>query len=132
MPIPLQITFRGLEPSDTIEYLVREKATRLERFCDRIASCHIVIEAPSRHRRKGGMFRVAIKLDVPGAELAIGRDHSRDHTHEDFRVALRDAFAAAARKLEDHVRVKRGDVKTHAANAAYSLRSSDDGSPHHW
>ena len=36
------------------------------------------------------------------------------HEHdEDLQIALHEAFDAARRKLEDHVRVQRGDVKTH-------------------
>ena len=35
-----------------------------------------------------------------------------DH-HEDVYVAVRDAFNAAARKLEDLTRVQRGKVKAH-------------------
>jgi len=36
----------------------------------------------------------------------------RDHA-EDAMVAVRDAFDAARRKLEDHAREQRGDVKHH-------------------
>ena len=32
--------------------------------------------------------------------------------HEDVRVAIRDAFDAAVRQLEDHERKVRGDTKT--------------------
>jgi hypothetical protein len=46
---------------------------------------------------------------VPGAEIAI--DHQK---HEDARVAVRHAFDAAQRRLEDEVRVQRGDVKLHS------------------
>ena len=36
----------------------------------------------------------------------------RDHA-EDVHIALRDAFDAAKRQLEDYARKMRGDVKTH-------------------
>jgi len=114
MPIPLQVTLRGLEPSETIDQLIRDRVSRLERFYERVVSCHVVVEAPTQHKHKGGSFRVSVKLTVPGAEIAIARDPGKNHGHEDFRVALRDAFSAAVRKLEDHARVRRGDVKTHA------------------
>jgi ribosome-associated translation inhibitor RaiA len=115
MPIPLQITFRGFDPSDAIDQLVRARVERLERFYDRVTHCHVVIEAPSEHRRKGGNFKVSVKLSVPGGEITIGRDPTKNHAHEDLRVSLRDAFSAAGRKLEDHARVMRGDVKTHGS-----------------
>jgi ribosome-associated translation inhibitor RaiA len=113
MPIPLQITFRGLPPSESIDGIVRQKAERLERFHQRIESCHVVIEAPPQHHRKGGTYRVNVKLAVPGGEITASRESGKNHSHEDVHVALRDTFAAAVRQLEDHVRLKRGDVKTH-------------------
>ncbi len=35
------------------------------------------------------------------------------HANEDVYVAIRDAFAAATRQLEDYARRLSGDVKTH-------------------
>jgi cold shock CspA family protein len=36
------------------------------------------------------------------------------HAHEDAHVAVRDAFDALRRRLQDHVRDSRGEVKLHA------------------
>jgi ribosome-associated translation inhibitor RaiA len=47
-------------------------------------------------------------IGVPGSEIVVNRDHA-----EDVYVALRDAFDAAKRQLEDYARKIRGDVKTH-------------------
>ena len=44
MNLPLDITFRGLTPSPAVELRVRELLTRLERSCDHISSCALVIE----------------------------------------------------------------------------------------
>ena len=54
-----------------------------------------------------------IDLKVPKGDIAVSRDH-----HEDIQVALRDAFAAARRKLEDVARRKRGEVKRRSRRAA--------------
>jgi hypothetical protein len=43
----------------------------------------------------------------------VRREPNDNHAHEDAHVAVRDAFDIARRQLEDHVRVARGDVKTH-------------------
>jgi hypothetical protein len=37
----------------------------------------------------------------------------KNQAHEDINVAIRDAFDAVVRQLEDHVRRLRGDVKSH-------------------
>jgi hypothetical protein len=47
---------------------------------------------------------------VPGAELVANRAQD-----EDVYVAIRDAFGAITRQLEDFTRRQRGDVKTHTA-----------------
>src|SRR5262245_59921056 len=38
---------------------------------------------------------------------------SKHAAHEDVYVAIRDAFNAAGRKLQDHARRRRGKVKAH-------------------
>jgi cold shock CspA family protein len=53
-------------------------------------------------------------LNVPGREIAVGRDPAAHHAHEDVYVAIRDAFDATRRLLEDYARERRGDVKLHA------------------
>jgi hypothetical protein len=46
---------------------------------------------------------------MPGKELVVRRAGPNDHAHEDINVALRDAFDAAVRQVEDQVRIARGD-----------------------
>src|SRR3546814_20932899 len=43
----------------------------------------------------------------------VDRNSGRNQAHEDVYVALRDAFNAARRRLEDHSRKQAGRVKTH-------------------
>ncbi len=114
MKVPLQITFRNVAPSDLIEAYVRERAESLEKFADRIVGCRVVIESPHRHHRRGQLFHVRVEVAVPGEDINIRRDPAADHAHEDVFVAVRDAFAAARRRLQDQVRRRRGDVKRHA------------------
>jgi len=109
MQIPLQISFHGIEHSNALYDAIREKAEKLERYYDRILSCRVVLELAARHKRQGKHFSVRVDLKVPGDELAVTREHD-----EDIQVALREAFDAARRQLEDYARVQRGDVKRHA------------------
>jgi ribosomal subunit interface protein len=118
MQIPLQISFRNMEPSPAIEARIRKKAAKLERFHDRIVGCSVVVEAPHRHHHKGKLYTVHLDISVPGKDIVVGRAGPIDQAHEDVYVAIRDAFNAAARQLEDHARRMRGDVKTHAARTA--------------
>ena len=113
MQMRLQISFDGMDPSPAVEARIREKATKLERFCDRIIGCSVVVVAPHRHHHKGKLYSVRIDLSVPGHDIHVGRAGPENHAHEDVYVALRDSFNAAGRLLEDHARRMRGDVKTH-------------------
>jgi cold shock CspA family protein/ribosome-associated translation inhibitor RaiA len=115
MQTPLQISFQNMAASPAIEARIREKAAKLERFHDRIVGCSVVVTAPHQHHRKGQLYTVRIALKVPGKDIHVGHTGPKDHAHEDVNVAIRDAFDAAARLLEDHVRTMRGDVKAHAA-----------------
>lgn len=108
MQIPLQITLRDMPPSEAVETRIREKAQKLDSFYDRIMSCRVVVESPQRHQHQGKLHSVRIDLGVPGAELVVNRVE-----HEDIYVAIRDAFNAIGRKLEDYARRQRGDVKIH-------------------
>jgi cold shock CspA family protein/ribosome-associated translation inhibitor RaiA len=114
MQSPLQITFRHMEPSAALEARVRQRAEELDQFFDRIISCHVVIECQNRRHHQGNVFEVRIDLNVPGREIPIGRDPGKNHAHEDAHAAVRDAFDAARRRLEDHARERRGAVKLHA------------------
>jgi ribosomal subunit interface protein len=107
MTIPLQVTFRDMLPSEAVEIRIREKAEKLGRFCERIINCRVVVEMPQRHKHQGKLHCVRIDLTVPGAELVA--NHAQD---EDVYVALRDAFVAITRQVEEYARVRRGEVKS--------------------
>lgn len=108
MNIPMQITLRNISHSEALEAHIREKAKKLESFFDHIVSCRVVVEMPHNHKHQGNPFNVRIDIGVPGREIVVNRDR-----HEDVYVALRDAFDAARRQLEDYVQRLHGAVKTH-------------------
>lgn len=119
MQTPLQITVRNIEHSDALETRIRDKAQKLEEFCKHIMFCRVVVEAPHKHHHQGKQFNVRIEIGVPGNEIVVNGDH-----HEDVYVALRDAFNAAKRQLEDYARKIRGDVKTHELKRTAEYDSS--------
>lgn len=118
----LQITFRNVDRSPAVEARIREHAAELERFFDRIVSCRVAIEVPQR-RRQGNLCHIRIDLKVPGKEIVVKRDPPEHQAHEDIYVAVRDAFNAVRRQLEDHARRQRGDVKSHKVPAHGTIAS---------
>jgi len=113
MQQPLQITFRDIPSSEAVEAAIREKAAKLDQFYDHIMSCRVIIEAPHGHHHKGKLYHVSVDLTVPGEELVANRAPGEHHAHEDVYVAIRDAFNAARRKLQDFSRKQRGKIKSH-------------------
>jgi ribosome-associated translation inhibitor RaiA len=118
MILPLHITFRNLRHSSALEDLICEQAARLDRFYDRITSCRAVVEAPKGRHRSNRVYNVRIAVGVPGREVVVKKE-SDDYTQpQDIHVVILDAFRAKRRRLQDYVRRHRGDVKTHAKQAA--------------
>jgi cold shock CspA family protein/ribosome-associated translation inhibitor RaiA len=128
---PVQVTFRNMRPSTTLEAHIRVEAAKLATFYDRMTSCRVVVELPHKHHRSGQHYRIRIDMSVPGAELVVRHEPSRhsalqqmevdkgqkhlevDVPRKDLYVAVRDAFAAARRRLQDYARRQRGAVKLH-------------------
>ncbi len=111
--MPLTITWREVEPSAAIEAAIREHVTKLEAFHAHIVGCRVVVEPPQGHHHKGNLYRIHIDIRVPGREIVVTRDPTAHQAHQDFYVAMRDAFDAARRQLQDYARQRRGDVKHH-------------------
>ncbi len=131
MVLPLQVTFRGVEHSETIEGWIREEAAKLDEFYDHIMACRVLVELVNRRHKSGSLYHLRIDLTVPGGELIVKREPNLHGSmqdigeernakcletnipHRDLRQAIDDAFKAMGRRLEDYARRQRGDVKTH-------------------
>jgi len=111
MEIPLQIAMRGMTASEPISAAIRKHVARLERFYDHVISCRVTVELAARHKGDGKLFSVHVDLSVPGDQIVS----THSHESEDLYVAMRDAFDAMLRRLEDYVRERRGYVKRHAS-----------------
>ena len=56
----------------------------------------MLVEVPHRHQHKGVLYNVRIDMTAPGGELVVKREPA-----EDLYVAIRDAFDAARRQLQE-------------------------------
>lgn len=156
MQTPLQITFRNMKPSVSIEEWIRSEADKLDNFYNRVMGCRVSIEMPHRHHKKGSSYRIRIDLTVPGEEIVVKREPSLRQRakelgetgikkqletktpHKNLRLAINDAFKAVSRQLQDYARRQRGDVKSHLSlqearvgkilqDEGYGFLTSDDG-----
>jgi cold shock CspA family protein len=113
MQIPLQLSFRNFDPSAAVEAAVRKRVDKLERIDSSITSCRVTIEQAHRHHQKGNLFHVVVDVRTPAGEVAVSRMPDDEHAHEDVYVAIRDAFDAVRRRLQDQLREAQGKVKAH-------------------
>lgn len=106
MQLPLQVTFRHMDHSEAIEELIRARAAKLDTFAERIQSCRVVVAPAGKHHHNGNLYDVRIDLALPGKEIAVSGATTQHTEAKDLNVALRDAFDAARRQLEDYVRMR--------------------------
>lgn len=127
MRTPLRISFQGSAPSDALRQMVVEHADALERFHDRLTSCHVVVKVPERHHRSGGHYEVSIHLTMPGnIEVDIDHTPTPDERFGDPLFAISDAFRRARRQIQDRIRRLRGDVKTLHGRIERTLDKPED------
>jgi ribosomal subunit interface protein len=136
--LPVQITIRDFPASQALESQIHKRAEKLTHFCRNITSCRVVVEQPQKHKHQGKLFNVHIDVTVPRKEFAVTRKQD-----EDVYVALRDAFAAMKRQLEEHSRKINGHVKLHDGmmrgqvtqvfqEEGYGLIDGDDGNEYYF
>lgn len=123
MKLEPQITFRNLPHSEEMATKVRAKVAELEEFCGQIGGCRVVVEVPHRHHERGNLYHVGIDITVPGEEIVVNREPDEHTASKSFDAVLSDAFAAADRLLEDYVRRRRGQVKTHQPQPCGRVRA---------
>lgn len=123
MVLPLQITFRHMQPCASMEVRIRELAALLDRLGTSITRCHVIVERPDRHKHQGSLVDVTIDMTLPDEDIAVRRAHPTHHTHEDPDAALRDAFRTARRKLQAYERKRHHDMKTHEGRTSREPRT---------
>lgn len=130
--IPTQITFRGLPHSDALELDIRGRIESLALLCGGIVRCRALVELPHRRRHAGRPFRVRIEIAVRRGELIVvshepslhaqlkhvdeiahRKETQIDRANRYASVAVREAFDAARRRLDDFAHKRRGAVRTH-------------------
>ncbi len=115
MKLPIQISFHNLERIEAVE----RSDSRGSRSARRVLGSHHELSRGHRCAASAATSRATftgprLDIKVPGEEIAIVQEPAQhDPFYENVNVAIRDAFNSAARRLEEHVRRQRQDVKHH-------------------
>ena len=114
MQAPIEIAFQHCEPTEEIQAEIAKQAKRLEKFSDRLTSCHVAIVGPQTRHRQGELFKIDIQIAMPEHhDVMVTRARGDAPEREHPLVAIREAFDAAVRQIEDVTRDMRGQVKDH-------------------
>ena len=103
MKSAVDVVFRDLDFSASLNDTILKKLEKLSRYTDQIIHSRVVLDTPHHHKHKGKQFRASIELDIKGRPIAIAQDN------ESIHVAIRDAFISAERKIKEIAARKRVD-----------------------
>ena len=114
MQTAAEIQFQGMAGTPQIHDAIDRHVAQLEQRWGRVTACRVVVKAPGRRHRTGGLFEVHIRLALPdGREVNVQRTPPSDERHSDLTFAIDDAFKHARRQLRDQRRRTEGYVKHH-------------------
>lgn len=123
MQVPLELTFRKVEPTVVLERYIRSQVSKLHRFSQDIVGCRVVVERREEHQRAGNPFHVRVEVSLPPGKYLVAAKEPMDHEmHAPLRTVIRSTFAAMERQVKDAVALRRGDVKTHDEPRATVVR----------
>jgi cold shock CspA family protein len=117
MQTPPTISYVGFDPEPDLRALVERHLRDLERYHPRITTGRVSVEAPHHRHQTGTKWHVHIEIRVPGDDLVVDHEREIEKRHEDPAAAVRDAFKAIRRKLQDHARRMDGRIKAHPSQA---------------
>jgi cold shock CspA family protein/ribosome-associated translation inhibitor RaiA len=111
MQSPLQLSWRGLEPTPEMVEAIHTRVQKLERAFPELIGCRVLVEVPHHRHRKGNLYHLRVELAVPGPDIIVDRAPQEHQPSESFRVAVTETFKAARRQLEDCAQVRHREVK---------------------
>lgn len=111
--IPTHVLFDGMDASDALRARIEQRAQRLARFAGDIEACQVTVRACEHHHRHGNRYNVRARVTLHGRTIEAGDAPASDPGLDDPYAAVAQTFDSLRRRIEDHVRRRRGDVKTH-------------------
>jgi cold shock CspA family protein len=131
MQLTPTVTFRRIPEPRLLESAILERFAALEKHSSSIIGAHATLELADRRHRSGSRYHLRLELTVPGDVIVITHDGSLrpelraragprtrkqdeiDPGHRRAKVAIREAFEIARRRLQDYERHRQRAVKAH-------------------
>ncbi len=123
MQVPLALQFKDVTATPDIEERIRSKVDRLERHCDHLISCRVLVEQPHKHASSGSPYRVRIEASIPpGHDIVVVKDPQDNDLSDSLVTVINAAFTAAERQVKELVERQRHEVKVHQVPRAVVVR----------
>jgi cold shock CspA family protein len=117
MERPLQIAFKNMDSSKSLEAMIRGRVERLKRFHAHITGARVVVEVPHRSPESGKQpIGIAVEVDVPGQNpiVAKGKQDRREMKGDQSAIVNR-VFEAVERQLGQTADIRNHEVKQHGS-----------------
>ncbi|WP_404364128.1 HPF/RaiA family ribosome-associated protein [Marinobacter sp.] len=122
MQIPLEIKFDDVDSSGWIEDYVRERAEKLDRLCDNLMSCRVVVERAQHSHQTGNPYRVRVEVTLPPKkDLVADKEGTVGDPHVQLRPVIRRAFEAMEKQIQKETAKRSGAVKNHFVETPTAL-----------
>ena len=122
MNVPVQMSFRDVEKTQTLKDLIENEAASLEEVNDHISSCRVSVEQPQKHLKSGSPYRVRIDMTVPPKhELVARREPGQGEMHEELETVILDTFDNARRQLRELNSRQHSEEKRHPGQETTAL-----------
>ena len=105
------IRFEGLPVSDALREDILRHTQKLWQIAPQLQSCDVAVRHAEHRHQHGNRYQVHVHAVMRCATFEAGRTPTKDHSHEDAYVAVRDAFDAMQRQVSEHVRSVRDGAK---------------------
>jgi len=90
-----------MEKTAALEEIVTTEAAKLERMCDSLIRCRVVIEEHTKHPQGNCPYEIRIDVTLPPQQEIVVKREPNKHIHgSTVESILRDAFHAAGRQIQ--------------------------------
>ena len=117
MERPLQIAFKNMDSSKSLEALIRGRVERLNRFHAHITGARVVVEVPHRSPESGKQpIGITVEVDVPSRNPIVGKGkQDRREMKGDQSAIINRVFETVERQLGQIADIRNHDVKQHGS-----------------
>jgi ribosome-associated translation inhibitor RaiA len=101
MHVPPEIKFHDVDRSDWVEGYIGERLQHLERFAERITSCHVTLTQEQGSQHKGNRYSVMVEVRLPpNHDLAAKKERDILNMQTELPALINHAFGAIERQVK--------------------------------